>query len=81
MAQRSVILLIKDERYEFFGSPASLFDKYSVDDLAISQQGLNNYFSKLPEGSEQVYKNRICEIRKGNMYVKPTTRGRKKSNN
>lgn len=78
MAQRNVILLIKDERYEFFGSPASLFDKYSANDLAISQQGLNNYFSKLPDGAEQVYKNRICEIRKGCIYVKPTTRGRKK---
>lgn len=78
MAQRSVILLIKDGRYEFFGSPASLFDKYSAFDLAISQQGLNNFFSKLPEGEEMVYKNRICEIRKGFVYVKPTTRGRKK---
>ncbi len=80
MAQRSVILLIKDERYEFYGSPASLFDKYTANDLAISQQGLNNFFSKLPEGSEMVYKNRICEIRKGSIYVKKTTRGRKKEN-
>ncbi len=80
MPQRSVILLIKDERYEFYGSPASLFDKYSANDLAISQQGLNNYFSKIPDGQPMIYKNRICEIHKGSIYVKPTTRGRKKEN-
>ena len=36
------------------------------------------YFSKLGEDVEAVYKNKKCTIRKGALYVKPTTRGRKK---
>jgi len=75
---RNVILLIKDERYEFYGSPASLFDKYTANDLAISQKALNSYFSKLPAGEPRIYKNRICTIIKAPLHVKPTTRGRKK---
>lgn len=35
-------------------------------------------FSKLGASVETVYKNIECTIRKGALYVKPTTRGRKK---
>lgn len=46
--------------------------------IDISQAALNNYFSKLEESDEPIYKNKKCTIRKGTLYVKPTTRGRKK---
>ena len=43
--------------------------------IGISQAALNNYFSKLGENDEPIYKNKKCTIRKGTLYVKPTTRG------
>ena len=46
--------------------------------IGISQAALNNYFSKLVENDEPICKNIECTIRKGTLYVKPTTRGRKK---
>ena len=75
---RTILHLEFEERHEYFGSPASLFDKYTRDDIGISQQALNNYFSKLKNCDEAVYKNKKCTIRKGVLYVKATTRGRKK---
>ena len=48
--------------------------------IGISLSVLNNYFSKLGENDEPIYKNKKCTIRKGTLYVKPTTRGRKKQN-
>ena len=58
----------------------SIFDKYTREEIGISQAALNNYFSKLGESDEPIYKNKKCTIRKGTLYVKPTTRGRKKQN-
>jgi hypothetical protein len=55
-----------------------MFDKYSKEEIGISQASLNNYFSKLDNNAELVYKNKKCTIRKGTLYVKPTTRGRKR---
>ena len=46
--------------------------------FSITVRKLNNYFSKLGESDEPIYKNKKCTIRKGTLYVKPTTRGRKK---
>ena len=56
----------------------SIFDKYTREKIGISQAALNNYFSNLGESEEPIYKNKKCTIRKGILYVKPTTRGRKK---
>ncbi len=81
MAHRNVILVhfLASDEYEFYGSPASLFDKHTANELLISQNSLNNFFSKQQlAGNPLVYKNSYCEIRKGQIYVKPTTRGRKK---
>ena len=50
----------------------------SILKTSISLSALNNYFSKLGESDEPIYKNKKCTIRKGTLYVKPTTRGRKK---
>jgi len=37
-----------------------------------------NYGKQNRQCDEQIYKNKKCTIRKGTLYVKPTTRGRKK---
>ena len=83
MANRSIIQLhlLASDSFEFFGSPAALFDRYTAEDLLIAQTSLNNHFSKMAaQGKELVYRNAYCEIRKGEVYVKPSTRGRKKDN-
>ena len=76
--ERSILHLEIEGKHEYFGSPSSLFDKYTKEDIGIGQASLNNYFSKLDKNEEAVYKNKKCTIRKGALYVKPTTRGRKK---
>lgn len=81
MANRNIILLhlLESDIYEFYGSPASLYDRHDAHELLIAQTSLNNHFSKLAaQGKDLVYRNHYCEIRKAEMYVKPTTRGRKK---
>ena len=75
--ERTILHLQIEDRHEYFGSPSSLFDKYTREEIGISQAALNNYFSKLREGDEPIYKNKKCTIRKGTLYVKPTTKGRK----
>ena len=76
--ERTVLHLEIDGRHEYFGSPSSLFNKYTREEIGISQAALNNYFSNLGDCEEIIYKNKKCTIRKGTLYVKPTTRGRKK---
>ena len=53
----------------------SIFGKHTQEGIGISQAALNNYFSKLGDSDEPIYKNKKCSIRKGTLYVKPTTRG------
>ena len=53
----------------------SIFGKHAQEEIGISLSVLNNYFSKLEESDEPIYKNKKCSIRKGTLYVKPTTRG------
>lgn len=80
MANRSIIqlhMLVSDD-YEFFGSPAALYDRHAAEELLIAQKSLNNYFSKC--GDSKVYRNSVCEIRKGEIYTKASNRGRKKEN-
>lgn len=76
--ERSVIHLELNGKHEYFGSPSSMYDKHTSDELGISQASLNNYFYKLQDGAEMIYSNSKCIIRKGMLYTKPTTRGRKK---
>ena len=54
------------------------YGKHTQEEIGISLSVLNNYFCKLVESDEPIYKNKKCTIRKGTLYVKPTTRGRKK---
>lgn len=81
MANRSIIQLhiLATNEYEFFGSPAALYDVHSAEDLLITQKSLNNYFSKCSD-EPKVYRNSVCEIRKGEIYTKISNRGRKKEN-
>lgn len=81
MINRSIIQLhiLATDTYEFFGSPAALYDHHTADELLIAQKSLNNYFSKCEDDSK-VYRNSICEIRKGELYTKSSNRGRKKEN-
>lgn len=78
MANRSIIQLhlLATNEYEFFGSPAALYDLHSSEDLLISQKSLNNFFSKCSD-LPKVYRNAVCEIRKGEIYTKASNRGRK----
>lgn len=76
------MLKLVDKDYEFFGSPASLYDKYSAERLGISQAALNNYFSKhkpVDEDSTTTYSNNKCIIVKGSLYTKSDNRGRKEN--
>lgn len=76
--ERTVIHLQLGDAHEYFGSPSSMYDKHTSDELGISQASLNNYFYKLPVDAEPTYRNSKCIIRKGLLYTKPSTRGRKK---
>lgn len=78
MANRSIIQLhvLATDEYEFFGSPAALYDMHSSEELLISQKSLNNFFSKCGN-TPKVYRNAVCEIRKGDLYTKTSNRGRK----
>lgn len=77
---RTIIHLEMNGKHEYYGSPSSMYDKHTAEELGISKAALNNYFSKLTDDTPQTYENKICTIRKGKMYVKPSTRGRKKQN-
>ena len=85
--ERTVIHLFKkgdgntaeNDINEYFGSPASLYDKYSAEELGISLPALNNYFHLSGNACKQTKTGYF--IRKGILYVKPTTRGRKKQEN
>lgn len=78
MANRSIIQLhlLASNEYEFYGSPAALFDIHTSEDLLISQKSLNNFFSKCGD-APKVYRNAVCEIRKGELHTKESNRGRK----
>ena len=79
MANRSIIQLhlLATNEYEFWGSPTSLYDLHSSEELLISQKSLNNFFSKCGD-APKVYRNAVCEVRKGEIHTKGSKRGRKK---
>ena len=81
---RTVIHLEISGKHSYYGSPASMYaiEENNVERLGISQQALNNYFNRhKDDGTVIEYRNKRCIIRKGTMYVKPSTRGRKKERN
>ena len=80
MANRSIIQLhvLATDEYEFYGSPAALYDNHSSEELLITQKSLNNFFSKCGV-APKVYRNAVCEIRKGEILTKESNRGRRKN--
>lgn len=66
-APRTVIFLRLGERSEFFTTPAALYAEHTVEELGITRQSLNNYFSKLGSQEVKTYKNDRCEIIKGEL--------------
>ena len=69
-SNRNITHLELNGKHEYFGSPAALYMAHSVAELGISQGALNNYFCKLDDDAEQIYRNKKCIIRKGPLYVK-----------
>ena len=82
MTSRNIIQLhlLQTDEYEFYGSPAALYDRHTSEELLIAQKSLNNYFSRCGDGIK-VYRNAVCEIRKGEIYTKASNRGRKRDTN
>ncbi len=81
MAYRKIIQLhfLEKDEFEFFGSPASMFDVHTPAELLIDQKNLKYFFIRQKsKGLPMIYRNSCCEIRKGTMYVKPTSRGNNK---
>ena len=75
---RNITHLEKDGKHEYFGSPASLYDNYTAEELGISQAALNNHFYKIGKDAEQIYRNKKCIIRKGPLVVKDKFKGSEK---
>ena len=76
---RTVVHLQINNKHEYYGSTSSLYDQHTAEELGLTKASLNNYFSKLADGAELIYSNSKCIIRKGTLYTKETTRGRKKA--
>lgn len=73
--ERTILHLQIEDRHEYFGSPSSLFDKYTREDIGITQAALNNYFSKLGENYKPIYKNTKCTIKKAHSMLNPRLGG------
>lgn len=73
--ERTVIHLEYGGQHFYFGSIASVYDRFSSQQLGISYGALRNY--GLSE--DKPYHNAKCIIRKGALIAKPGGRGRKPS--
>ena len=62
--ERTILHLQIEDRHEYFGSPSSLFDKYTREEIGISQAALNNYFSKLGDSNEPIIKTKSVPLGK-----------------
>ena len=71
---RNVIYLEWKEGFEFFGSPASMYDKHTDEELGINIHSLNNVFCQLrKEGKPLQYVTKTgFTIRKGEIILKET---------
>lgn len=77
---RNVIYLEWKTGFEFFGSPASMYDKHTDEELGINIHSLNNAFCKLRKENkplEYVTKTGYI-IRKGEIILKVTENKSKK---
>ena len=71
---RNVIYVEKDGRFEFFGSPSAVYDKYGTDEIGVSIQYLNNTYCKLRKDGKplEFISPTGFIIRKGEIILKPT---------
>ena len=71
---RNVIYLEWKTGFEFFGSPASMYDKHTGEELGINIHSLNNVFCQLrKEGKPLQYVTKTgFTIRKGEIILKET---------
>ncbi len=71
---RNVIYLEKDGRFEFYGSPSAVYDRYGTDEIGVTIQYLNNVYCKLrKEGKPLEFVSPTGFIfRKGEIILKPT---------
>ena len=71
---RNVIYLEWKEGFEFFSSPASMYDKHTDEELGINIHSLNNVFCQLrKEGKPLQYVTKTgFTIRKGEIILKET---------
>ena len=78
---RNVISLNWKGGFEFYGSPASMYDKHTDEELGINIHSLNNVFCKLrKEGKPIEYVTKTgFTIRKGEIILKETEGKSKKS--
>ena len=72
MTPRTIIFLRLADSYEFFSTPSALYSEHTAEELGISRQSLNNYFSRLGDLPVKCYKNANCEIIKGYLKIKST---------
>lgn len=71
---RNVIYLEWKTGFEFFGSPASMYDKHTDEELGINIHSLNNAFCKLRKEDKplQIVTKTGYIIRKGEILLKET---------
>lgn len=69
---RTIIFLRMADSCEFYSTPAALYEEHTAEELGISRQSLNNYFSRLGNAPVKHYKNTNCEIIKGVLKIKST---------
>lgn len=72
MAPRTIIFLRLADSCEFFSTPSALYAEHTAEELGISRQSLNNYFSRLGDISVKRYQNANCEIIKGYLKTRST---------
>lgn len=65
MPLQNVIMLQIGEGYEFFSTPSALYGVHTAEELGITRESLNNYFSRQGDKPVKIYTNDKCKIVKG----------------
>ena len=53
------------EGIEFFSTPTALYSVHASEELGITRESLNNYFSRQGDKPVKIYENDKCKIVKG----------------
>lgn len=67
MAKSFIVILEKDGKQYFFGSIASIYDKFSVEEIGIKKQSLWSFGLDV----DKPYNGKKCKIWKAEVYRKP----------